>query len=145
MQDVISKLHKPMFIYLYLLGYVNFCCLLPINQEYLLRPLVLGRASLRTSCGTPCAVMSLKVHVSERAQAAFCSCPTLGTPAATVKPIAPGWYIGLFFIQTCDPQTISVCAFVGRCLRDFALYFSQSRFLCANGNTPLKVKWLHLK
>lgn len=43
---------------------------------------------------------SLKVQESLSAHAAFCSCPTLGTPATTVKPNAPAWYIGLFFIHT---------------------------------------------
>lgn len=47
-----------------------------------------------------CDVTNLKVQESLKVQAAFCSCPTLGTPATTVKPKAPAWYMGLFFMHT---------------------------------------------
>lgn len=45
--------------------------------------------------------------------------------------------MGLFFIQTWQPVTISVLHDGGLCLRDLARYFSQTFLRCANGNTPL--------
>lgn len=52
-------------------------------------------------------VMILKRHVSVKSQAEFSNCPTFGTPFEMVKPIAPGWYIGLFFIHTWPPTVSS--------------------------------------
>lgn len=83
--------------------------------------------------------MILNVHVSLKVHAAFCSWPTFGTPLAMVKPMAPAWYIGLFFIHTWLPVTMSDWLLDGFCLRHFVRYFSQRRLRCANGSTPLKL------
>jgi hypothetical protein len=53
-----------------------------------------------------CIILNLQLSVIF--QAAFKSCPTLGTPPATVKPIDPAWYIGALRRQTWLPTVISL-------------------------------------
>lgn len=75
---------------------------------------------------------------SETLSSIFTSYRTMTQLVIKYLPIAPGWYMGLFFMHTWLPQTMSAATADGRCLRDFARCFSHNRFRCPNGKTPLK-------
>lgn len=54
--------------------------------------------------------MIMNLQVSSMFQAALSSCPTLGTPPATVKPMEPAWYMGALRMHTWLPRVMSLTA-----------------------------------